>query len=328
MKFLLSLGFVLLLSAPAMGQKLKKPIERPTHFEMGVLTYFDFGPPFEYYSLYVARPVGSGTQIERFILTPEADRCYAPAKIERSAASLSQTVEQLLGPRNPCEIPEKDLKRELKRCKHCLTFSGANVMMQVNCGGDTRLIRSDILDRDMFDPMVKTPENTNWTMQLLGQLNKATGPGVMEKPVFAVAAEPAAPPVEKEDAPVLKEIADGSFDRLFSSVSLKLSGLYRQTQTASVAHPEVTIKEIKPRTPDNLVLPKYPPLTFLVHGQGSVTANFKILGDGTTSMFPMVSGNPLLQGAVLDAIRNWKFPKDAAGEEIEATFEFALNCPK
>jgi len=45
-----------------------------------------------------------------------------------------------------------------------------------NCGGETRLIRSDILDRDMFDASAHTPENTAWTMQLLEKLDKPLGP--------------------------------------------------------------------------------------------------------------------------------------------------------
>jgi hypothetical protein len=313
---------------PTMGQKAKEPVERPTQFEMGVLTFFDFGPPFDYYALYVVRPVEAGTQIERIILTPEGNKCFAPAKMERTMATVSETVDHLLGAKNPCEIPEKELKRELKRCKHCLTFSGANVKMQVNCGGETRLIRSDILDHDMFNPAVKTPENTSWTMRLLGELDKAAGPGVMDKPMFPTKEESSAPPSNEDEGLILNVMAEGGFDRLFASESPKLSDLYKQTQAVRVAHPEVTVTEIKPRAPENLVIPKYPPLSLLVHAQGSITANFTILDDGTPSGLPRLTGNRLLQGAVVDAIKNWRFPKEAAGEEIEATFEFAFNCPK
>jgi outer membrane biosynthesis protein TonB len=183
----------------------------------------------------------------------------------------------------------------------------------------------------MFDPAVKTPQNTNWTMGLLSRLEKAAGPGVMEKPMFPITEDMSVPPVKQDDGDdgvVLKAVEDGTFDKPFPSGSVKLSELYKQTQSARIAHPEVTIKEIKPRTPENLVTPKYPPISLMVHAQGSVTASFTILDDGTPSVLPRLTGNRLLQGVVVDAIRNWRFPKEAAGEEIEATFEFALNCPK
>jgi len=114
-------------------------------------------------------------------------------------------------------------------------------------------------------------------------------------------------------------------DRLSSS---QFPILYKQTQSARIAHPELTIKEIKSRTPESLVMPKYPPISLMVYAQSSVTANFTILDDGTPSMPPRLTGNRLLQSVVVDAARNWGFPKEAAGEEIGATFEFALNCPK
>ena len=74
----------------------------------------------------------------------------------------------------------------MKRCKKCLVFSGANIAMQVQCGSKTRVIRSDILDRDMFDPAANTPEHTSWTMKLLSQMDKAVGPGVMDRPIFSI----------------------------------------------------------------------------------------------------------------------------------------------
>jgi hypothetical protein len=59
--------------------------------------------------------------------------------------------------------------------------------MAVQCGDQTRLIRMDILDRDMFDPAPKTPGHTSWTMTLMGRLDQTVGHSVMEPPVFALA---------------------------------------------------------------------------------------------------------------------------------------------
>jgi hypothetical protein len=321
---------VLLLGCTVYGQNKKKEVPRPTEFEMGVLTFFDFGPPNEYYSLYIARPMGEGSQVERLILTPEANRCFAPAKLEKSIAVLQKTVDELLGSKNPCAIPEKVLKKERKRCRHCLRFSGSNVTMRVNCaGGEARLIRSDILDQDMFDPAVKTPENTAWTMGLLSMLEKASGPGVMDKPMFAPLEEPESNSIEVDDAETLNLISRGDFDGLFASGTLKFSELFRQTQTPSIAHPTVTITEIKPAMPVRVLKPAYPPITFLTHSEGSVTATFSVLDDGTPNLLTLaVMGNQLFKGVVEDALRSWKFSQEVADKQAEATFEFLLNCQK
>ena len=144
--------------------------------------------------------------------------------------------------------------------------------MQVSCGGVTRLIRSDILDHDMFNPAVKTPENTSWTMGLLGKLDKAAGPGVMDKPMFSGVEEKGAITalINENESKIYKELEVGEFNTLFPSDSLKLSDLYLQTQAASIAHPTVTIKEIKPRTPENLVAPQYPRLALATRSEGQV----------------------------------------------------------
>lgn len=178
---LIGLSFCLPVQAQK-GAAARAPL--PDQFEIGVHTFFDFGPPFDFYQLYVVRPAENGTIVERLTFTPAANKCYAPAKLETSSASLRESISELIGSKNPCAIPDKELKRELKRCKKCLVFSGSTVTMQVNCGGTTRVIRSDILDRDMFDAAANTPTNTAWTMQLLDNLNQALGPGVMEKSMF------------------------------------------------------------------------------------------------------------------------------------------------
>lgn len=329
MRTLLLLCCALFLCIPMCGQKKQKEVPRPKQFEMGVLTFFDFGPPNEYYSLYIVRPTEGGSKVERIILTPQADKCFAPARFERVGATLPESVDELLGTKNPCAIPEKDLKKELKRCKHCLTFSGANVTMQVNCGGERRLIRSDILDHDMFNPAVKTPENTSWTMQLLGKLERASGPGVMDRPVFAALQDRTPEPMQDVDEGVLSTIAEGGFDGLFRSGSLRLSDLFRQAQTAQIAHPIVTVKEIKPTPPEKQVMPAYPPITYLTHSEGTMTARFTLLEDGTPNVLTLfLMGNQLFKGVVQDALKNWKFPKEVGGQDAEVTFEFVLNCPK
>src|SRR5271170_2518782 len=158
---------VLVLSSATFGQANGAISAPPDQFEIGRHTFFDFGPPSDYYELFVVHPTVNGTSIERITLTPPVDSCTRQAKLEVASASINESIAALLGSTNPCAIPEKELRRELKRCKKCLTFSGADVALQVQCGTQARIIRSDILDKDMFDPAPNTPEHTSWTMQLL-----------------------------------------------------------------------------------------------------------------------------------------------------------------
>jgi hypothetical protein len=200
-----------------------------TGFEIGRHTFIDVGPPNDFYELIFVRPAASGTSVERITLTPAADECTQPAKVEVATGSLAESVAGLLGETDPCKIPEKELRRERKRCKHCLVFSGANVVMRVQCGNSTRIIRADILDRDMFDPAPNTPEHTSWTMRLLSEIDGAMGPGVLDRPTFAISEEEErkAPPPQSE---AFSDISAGKYDVLFEGSPDKPSDLYRAAQ--------------------------------------------------------------------------------------------------
>ena len=201
----------------------------PGQFEIGRHTFIDVGPPNDFYELFLVRPAAAGTSIERITLTPAADACLQPAKLEVASASLNESVATLLGKTNPCTIREKELRRELKRCKKCLVFSGANVQMRVQCGAKTHIIRSDILDKDMFDPAPNTPEHTSWTMQLLARLDNAVGPGVMERPIFPIS-EKEEPSATNSNSEALADVSSGKFDMLFQGAPDKPSELYHAAQ--------------------------------------------------------------------------------------------------
>jgi hypothetical protein len=67
----------------------------PDQFTIGRLTFFDFGPPFDYYEVLVARPIATGTSIERILLTPAGDACFHSAKVEMASAKLNESIEAL-----------------------------------------------------------------------------------------------------------------------------------------------------------------------------------------------------------------------------------------
>ncbi len=242
----------------AFGQTHGAALAQPDRFEIGLQTFFDFGPPFNYYELFVVRPTTSGASIERITLTPPVDSCTRQAKVEVASASINDSIAKLLGFTNPCAIPAKELRRELKRCKHCRGYSGANVAMQVECGGQTRVIRSDILDKDMFDPTANTPKHTQWTMQILRRLDEAVGPGVMAKPMFPVSEQGQTSP-QDADSPVLEYLSSGKYDELFHEAPDKPSDLYHADQIHPPL-PTIRLVSSTPVEPKVFVEPKYPSL--------------------------------------------------------------------
>jgi hypothetical protein len=135
---------VLIFSYPVLAQKGRSAPPAPTEFEIGRRTFFDFGPPFNYYEFLVVRPVAEGTSVERIMLTPPGIKCVVLAKVEIATASLKESVASLLQ-KNPCAIPEKELRRERKRCKMKVARFSAmlkflNILMRETMAGWKRLI--------------------------------------------------------------------------------------------------------------------------------------------------------------------------------------------
>jgi hypothetical protein len=318
---------IVLLASPGLtfAQRSRPTPPQPAQFEIGRHTFFDFGPPFDFYEIFVVRPSTAGATIERITLTPAADECIAPAKFETASASLAKSVPELLGA-NPCTIPEKDLRRELKRCKRCVVFSGADVAMQVQCGPQARLIRSAILDRDMFDPAAKTPEQTSWTMQVLQRLDQTVGPGVVDKPIFSMPAKDERPAAGSASV-AEQELGMGKYDPLFPTTAEKASELYHAARKPPVRQ-SVELVSSSPVAPEAFIPPEYPPLAKMAHVHGPVSFSVDLDDAGGTTNLVFESGPKLLYEAVRQAVIRWKFPKDAFGAQIHATIGFGLNCPQ
>lgn len=319
-----AVAFGLLLACGViLGANNKLPPPLPQEFTIGRHTFFDFGPPTDFYEVIKVQPSGDGISIDRVLLTP-GYKCTLWPKVEISDATIKRSVEDLFGPTNPCTIPEKDLNRELKRRKHYLVFSGANVTMQVQCGSQTRVIRSDILDRDMFDPHPDTPEHTSWTMGILTQLDDALGPGVMEKPMITLPADSGSqsPPA---DLPILRDIGAGKYDSLFPGAPDKPSVIYLSSRQP-IPTPTVSIVKSSPFQPVLSPLPPYPQIARLAHVEGTFTFTIDVDSHGKTSNFAVQQGQPLLRSVVEGAAKDWMFPEEAAGQRMEVTIDFALNC--
>ena len=297
----------------------------PSQFEIGRHTFIDVGPPNDYYEVLVVRSAPNGASVERVTLTPTIDGCFQPAKAEVATGALAVSVADLLGKTNLCTIPEKELRRERRRCKNCLVFSGANVAVQVQCGSATRIIRADVLDRDMFDPAPNTPEHTSWTMGLLSQIDAAVGPGVLDQPIFAIPGE-GKKDVPARDSETLRDIGSGKYDELFKGAPDKPSDLYRAAQINPIV-PIVHLVSSTPFRPENFVQPDYPPIAKLAHANGAVNFTVDVNADGSTANFAAESGSKWFFAVTEQAASRWKFSPTAAGQKIHAVVEFKTNCP-
>jgi hypothetical protein len=303
-------------------QKMSIPL--PEQVVIGRDTFFDFGPPFHYYEVIWVRPEPTGSRVDRILVTPPGDTCTQPATIELTTVVVRESIGELLQRTNPCTIPEKELHRERKRCKHCLVFSGANVTMQAQCGNEQRLIRMDVLDRDIYSPKsAGTPEHTSWTMQLLSRLDAALGPGVMEKPALSMV--PAVPIALPQRTQALDRLAAGEFDALFESTQ-KVSELYRQAQQSPPPPPTIELVSSEPIRPVAYEVPKYPSIARAAHVGGNVRFTAHVTSTGNLADLKFVEGHPLLRKPVESAVSGWVYAKEAVGEEIRVTLSFRLNC--
>ncbi len=320
MRALLCLVVLSALGFPALARDKVAP--QPQEFEVALHTFFDFGPPTDFYQIYLVRRNEMGSSIERVTLTPPGGSCIQPATVEVETSTLSDSPQALLANVNPCQIPEKELHREVKRCKKCLTFSGADVRLRVQCGDKSRIINTKILDRDIYDSRSKTPSHTSWSMQLMSSLDKSLGSSVSDRPVFATG-DP--PPTNLPESSLLKEVGAAKYDSLFAGSPDKPSDVYRMAKTP-IPKPEISIT-LNPEVPtESLVKPTYPPIARLANIDGIVHVKFQIAQDGSTDAVMIEDGHPMLRPATEQVVRTWRFAKDPGHREVQAAISFKSNC--
>jgi len=296
----------------------------PKRFLIARHTFIDVGPPNDFYEIISVRGTSTATTVEKVTLTPAGDACIQPPTVEAATFAIPDPISVVLEGRDPCTIPDKALRKELKRRQHGLVFSGAEIFMHVQCGGKERIIRADVLDRDMFDPNAAPPENTSWTMRLLTRLDKPFPRGVLDRPMFAVSTQPTGATLMSDD--VTRTLAAGGYDRLFVGAPDRPSDLYRASQIPAPA-PVVLLLSSVPFQPNKLILPTYPPLARLARVEGAVVVTFQLDANGRVTDTQIESGHPWLRASVEKAVSEWKFPREADDHQIKATIDFKTNCP-
>jgi hypothetical protein len=315
-------GIVLLICGVCHAQSAKAGM--PDSLVIARETFWDFGPPFNYYDLIQIKRRNEGLAVEQVLVTPPGQACMQPAKVEDRSVVLHESMEELLAGRNPCAIPEKELHREVKRCRKCLVFSGVYVAMQASCSGKDRQLRMDILDRDIYDSRTQTPANTSWTMLLLSRLNDSLGPGSEAEPMFKVEVAVRKP---VPNSPLIGQIVGGNFDQLFGP-QVEVSKIAQEASRPLPPPPSVEIESAAPFAPVSPVLPIYPPIAKAARVEGLVNVTFDVDMEGKAQNVAFADEGRLkmIEMGVKDAVMQWSFPKEAWGRSGRASIRFNLNC--
>jgi TonB family protein len=322
-RLLCILSAATLLSPSLISQDLKRGSRIPSEIVIGRRTFFDFGPPFSYYDIYLLREEGSTTFIERINLTPPGG-CSQPAQMERQSRVFPGPMLKLLGTKNPCDISEKALRREAKRCKNCLTFSGAEIAMRTQCGTQVRTIRASVLDRDMFDSFPRTPEHTSWTMSVLGKMENLFGNSVLDRRLFDLPRENDVP-LHSGDEQSLADLSSGKYDLLLRESEIKLSELYQQALNPP-AGPSISISADFPVQPLASARLIYPPIAKIARIDGIVRLKIDIAPNGNVTDVKVDSGHPMLVKSARDALVEMKFPADSGFQDVPVTLTYETHC--
>jgi hypothetical protein len=324
MRIDVAIAALLFLTDPSVAQRHKSQEPIPNEIVLGRDSFIDVGPPFNYYYLTFLHSEGDKTDVERISLTPPSDSCYPRAEIRVVHLTLKETLSHVLEGINPCVIPEKKLKAELKRRTKGPVFSGMDVSMQVESSGRTRIIRADILDRDIFDEHPNTPQYTAWSRALYDKLNQVTGDHPWDNPIFPVSdATPEAVPASQSRA--LQAVADGKFDQIFGDTPDRPSVLYHLAHV--IPHqPSIELSSIGPDRPTTYVDPVYPPIAKAARVQGTVDFHLTVGARGFAANVAIDAGPLMLRQAVTEAIAKWKFSPDDSGKAIHGSLRFELNC--
>lgn len=325
MKIVSAISLILIANGVCLAQKHRNQEPFPAEVVIGRDSFIDIGPPFDYYDLTFLVSKGDETHVERVSLTPPADACYPRAEIKVAHVVLHESLSSLLQATNPCSIPEKTLNAELKRRqKGRPVFSGMNISMQVQCANRTRVIRADILDRDIFDEHPNTPRYTAWSQTIFEKLDKATGDRPWDTPIFAVA-DTASPVPSISESANLQALGDGKFDAIFGKNSDRPSELYRLAQSVP-RRPFIELTKSDPVQPVTYVDPTYPPIAKAARVHGTVEFRLSVGDDGLAKNVSIDSGPKMLWQAATDAIAKWEFSPDDAGKVVSGSIRFGLNC--
>lgn len=296
----------------------------PDEIVIGRHTFIDVGPPNDYYEVIQLRTEGVSVSARRIFLTPYSG-CFQPAKVESAEAILKMSMADLLGGVDPCRISSKETKKELRRRKKYMVFSGEDISLQLECNGSPRVLSSAILDRDLFDKDPQTPQVTSWTMRLLGKVDQGLGPGAWDKPMFPLGQKETKAPPPHPLIVLEAEVRDGKYDGLFGKDADRISKIYADSLRPSATPTALLLSSSS--EPDSYIAPLYPPIAKLARVEGDVSFRSTVGEACRPEIVEIIGGPAMLRQTTIDAVKQWKFCSLPKGAPIKGTIRFQLNCP-
>lgn len=128
----------------------------------------------------------------------------------------------------------------------------------------------------------------------------------------------------EESAPTLP----GS-DEVASANDSKLNSLMSST-SSSVAKPTLATVKVSQGVSQGLLIkrvqPEYPPAAIARHAEGAVQIEATVNKEGNVTNLKVLSGDPVLARAALDAVRQWRFkPYYLDGDPVEIQTQITVN---
>jgi hypothetical protein len=321
LKWVMSIFFICAFIPLCSAQSDVHP-EFPKQVIIGRDTFIDI-PPFNYFEVFALNSIEGKTSVERLTLTPSQFTCLQPTTVEDAKAVIEEPIQLLFAGKNPCGLSEKALRKEIKRCKKCRVFAGSHLTMEFRCGQTMRRARMEVLEQDWFEKSPHTPENTSWSIRLLGRLDSALGSNVMERPVSPIGDENATSILPPETE-LTRGIRRGDYDTLFADTNIIASRLFADAQMV-VPQPSVSLFSSTPFRPTEVVLPGYPAIAKAARVEGKLVVDMDVDAHGRTANVTFV-GAKVLQSTTQKSISLWKFGAEAAGSHVQAVIQFELNC--
>ena len=87
-----------------------RAVPPPTDFVVGQLTFFDFGPPFTFYDIFIVHGEGDRSVIKKIALTPKGAMCMQPPKVELVSGAIPDPVTALWAGKYPARFQTKKLR--------------------------------------------------------------------------------------------------------------------------------------------------------------------------------------------------------------------------
>jgi protein TonB len=199
-------------------------------------------------------------------------------------------------------------------------------------------------------PSTSTPGQASSTTQTLAPKTATAAPiekpsaGVGNPPVIRIASNPEPETKKPDSAPILVKSnnsgakaqaqAEESAPPLPNSLAVasandsNLSGL--MSTSSSVSKPSLATLRISQGVSQGLLIkqvqPKYPPAALTVHTEGAVQIQATVNKEGTVTNLKVLSGDPVLARAALEAVRQWRYkPYYLDGDPVEIQTQITVN---